>query len=535
MEDAPLTLGHALPQTLRTPLPEGASYAPNLPLRAHQLAALEKQKLRPPGYDDVFSFFDEMGTGKSATLLADWGAQSDELSDLLIVAPAGSYRNWWSPGGELDKHLSPALRFRTAVNAWISGPRKQHRDQLARFLSLRDRPRVLCVNVEALGVVEEAQNLVTEFLAAGRAMWAIDESTRIRTPDAKRTDWIVRAGEKARARRILSGLPTPRSPLDLFSQFEFLDWRILGHRDHFTFRLRYAITSKRRTGRLVKRKRKGQLVWEQETALVDLRPEDMDDQQRELYDRRQVELRLRIAPWHSRALKRDCLDLPEKIYERHEVELTDEQRRVYNQLKSQATSELDDGGYVSAERRVTQILRLHQVVVGHVTDESGAVRALKSHRAKQLMEVLEEGGEKAVIWFDHRPPLAAVAATLRKEFGENSVAEFHGGNRDTRHEDEAKWRGDKNCRFLLATVGAGGVGNNWTETDLAIYFSNSYDLEHRQQSEDRHHRIGQTRRVTYVDLVAPGTVDERILDVLREKRDMASALMGDEQYREWLR
>jgi SNF2 family DNA or RNA helicase len=513
-----LTLDHVSPQTLRTPLPKGTTYAPALPLRTHQTAALEKQKLRPPGYDDVWGFFDEMGTGKSATLLADWGGKSNELSDLLIVAPAGSYRNWWSSGGELDKHLSPSLRFRTAVNAWISGPRKQYRDQLARFLTLRDRPRVLCVNVEALGVVEEAQNLVLEFLDAGRAMWAMDESTRIRSPDAKRTDWIVRAGSKAQARRILSGLPTPRSPLDLFSQFEFLDHRILGHRSYFTFRQRYAVMEQRVVGVTFDKQsnRKLRKAW------IDV-----------AY-RNEEELKQRIAPWHSRALKKDCLDLPEKIYERREVDLSDEQRRIYDQLKSQATSELDCGGYVSAERRVTQILRLHQVVVGYVTDESGAVRALKSHREKQLLEVLEEGGEKAVIWFDHRPPLAAVATTLRKEFGENSVAEFHGGNRETRHEDEKRWKSDRGCRFLLATVGAGGVGNNWTETGLAIYFSNSYDLEHRQQSEDRHHRIGQTRRVTYVDLVAPRTVDERILKVLREKRDMAGALLGDEEYRNWL-
>ena len=511
-----MTLGLALPQMLRIPMPEGPPYIPNLPLRAHQLAALEKQKLRPPGYDDVWAFFDEMGTGKSAMLLADWGAHI--TGDLLIVAPAGSYRNWWSPEGELEKHLSPELRERTAVAAWLSGASKQHMDKLARFLALRDRPRVLCVNVEALGVVEKAQHLVEEFLASGHAMWAIDESTRIRTPDAKRTDWIVRAGGKARARRILSGLPTPRSPLDLFSQFEFLDWRILGHRSYFTFRQRYAVMEQRVVGVTFNKKgeRKLRKAW------IDV-----------AY-RNEEELQQRIAPWHSRALKRDCLDLPEKIYERREVDLTDEQRRVYNEIKSQATSELDGGGFVSAERRVTQILRLHQVVVGHVTTESGAVRALKSHREKQLLEVLEEGGEKAVIWFDHRPPLAAVAATLRKEFGENAVAEFHGGNRDARHEDERRWKGDRGCRFMLATVGAGGVGNNWTETDLAVYFSNSYDLEHRQQSEDRHHRYGQTRRVTYVDLVAPSTVDERILEVLKEKRDMASALMGDE-YKEWLK
>lgn len=485
-----------------------------------------------PRYD-AFAWIQEMGTGKTYSLLWEWAesVEEGELMDLLVIAPAGSYRNWWNGrGSEFDKHINPSLRERMLIHAWIS----KHSNQvgakavLSNFLTRHtDRPRAYCVNIEALQAPGNARDSVTEFLSRGRALMVVDESTRIKTWDAKRTDWIIRAGWAARSRRIMSGLPAPRSPLDLYSQFEFLNPKIIGTGSYFSFSQRYAKMIQIRTGRIIKLKSgvmKPELAWVVDT----------DAAGNPIY-RNQEELAALIAPHSFRVLKKDCLDLPPKVYlPKRQVEMTDEQARVYREITEQATAELDGGGYVNAERRITQIMRLRQVCGGFVTDEGGSVRALKSRRINALMEVLEEQLGKVIVWCSFDAELRAVAAALAQEYGEAAVARFWGGNAATRHEDEARWKGDPRCRFLVSTPSSGGVGNNWTAANLSVYFSNSYDLEHRAQSEDRNHRDGLAGTATYLDLVCPGTVEDKILDCLRRKIDMASALMGD-GYREWLR
>ncbi len=496
------------------------TYTPRLTPRAHQVAGRVKL-LTAPNNGVAWAWLQEMGLGKTASVLWDFGerAEAGDLTDLLVIAPAGSYRNWWVAGGELDKHLDPALRERLLVFGYRSGMGLGRIAELGWFMQQKNRPRALFVNVEALSAPGRAREAVTEFLAAGRAMMVIDESSRIRSPDSKRTDFIIRAGWAARARRIMTGLPAPRSPMDMYSQFEYLDKKILRQSSFFTFRMRYAVMKQIPIGITVTKKGECKMRY----AWVDVAYRNED------------ELAALIEPYSFRVLKKDCLDLPDKLYlpERH-VELTDEQRRVYDDLVNQATAELDGGGYVSADRRITQVMRLRQVCGGFVGEDGGGVRALKSRRVEALMEVLEEQVGKVVVWFSFVPELLAVAEALVKEYGAAAVALFYGGNAATRHGDEARWKGDPTCRFMLSTQASGGVGNNWTMGNLSVYFSNTFDLEHRAQSEDRTHRDGLVGTATYLDLVCHGTVEDKILDALRRKMDVASVLMGD-GYRSWLR
>ena len=512
------------------------TYTPRLTPRAHQIEAMRRLTLRPSGFDDVFAWFQEMGTGKTYTALNEWGARAvqNDVPDLLVIAPAGCYHNWHrdkgTPGqlgytpSELKKHLDPELYARLRTCAWISGAGVTARNEMSTFLGATDRPRAFFVNIEALSTVEKARQAVLDFLGAGRAMMVVDESTRIRAPDTKRTDWIVRAGRgefgrAAAARRIMSGLPTPKAPTDLFSQMEFLDWRILGHRSYFTFRQHYAVMRQIRTGQLKKLK-SGKTV--PATAWVDV-----------AY-RNEEELAARIAPHSYRILKSECLDLPPKLYmPPREVEMTDEQAKAYRELVSQATTELECGAAVSPKRKITQILRLHQVLQGFVKSDDGVIRYIKSNRIRALLEVLEEAAGKVVIWVSYDESVRAVTEALEREYGPGSVARYWGGNLKTRHEDEVRYLGDPRCRFMVSTPAAGGIGNTWVVGQLAVYLSGTPDLEHRLQSEDRTHRDGQTGQATYQDFYVPGTVDERIMEINREKIDMASALLGD-GYREWL-
>ena len=494
---------------------------PPPPLRNHQKTALERLREKP----EAFSLFMEMGTGKTATILAEWGERtlSGDTPDLLVIAPAGAYRNWWADRGEnrpseLKKHLDVDLYKKVLIYGWISGMGATAKNKLKQFLDSR-QPRAFFVNIEAISSVEKARQAIIDFMAPGRTMLVIDESSRIRTPDSARTDWLVRVSGKAKSRRIMSGLPTPKAPTDLFSQMEFLDVRILGHRSYFTFRQHYAVMRQIRTGQLKKLK-SGKTV--PATAWVDV-----------AY-RNEEELAARIAPHSYRILKSECLDLPPKLYmPPREVEMTDEQAKAYRELVSQATTELECGAAVSPKRKITQILRLHQVLQGFVKSDDGVIRYIKSNRIRALLEVLEEAAGKVVIWVSYDESVRAVTEALEREYGPGSVARYWGGNLKTRHEDEVRYLGDPRCRFMVSTPAAGGIGNTWVVGQLAVYLSGTPDLEHRLQSEDRTHRDGQTGQATYQDFYVPGTVDERIMEINREKIDMASALLGD-GYREWL-
>jgi hypothetical protein len=488
--------------------------------RQHQVACRQKLAQCPTGYGDVFAYEHEMGCGKTYQVLWDWyeRAVTIGITDLLVVAPAGSYRNWFrdteSTPSELTKHLPVEFRAKLKVCGWVSGPGANALRYLEAFLNNGKSPRAFFVNIEALSRPGGARKAVTQFLSTGRAMMVIDESTRIRNGKAERTDFIIRAGVFARARRIMTGLIAPRSPLDVYHQFEFLNPAILGQRSFFTFRMRYA-------------------VMKQIELFVGNKPRKVWI---DIAWKNQAELKQRMAPFSFRVLKSECLDLPPKLPAvRREIELTKEQKRVYHELVNKATAELDGGTFINAERRITQIMKLHQVVVGWITDEGKVWRPLDSDRTTELLEILEETTGKAVVWCTYDRELRAISDAVAEEYGEKAVARYWGGNTDIRYVDEERFKGDPDCRFMFATPASGGVGNNWIVANTAIYHSYTYDLEHRAQSEDRIHRDGQTAACVYIDCIAPGTVEERILKVLQDKRDMAKELMGDDDtYREWL-
>jgi len=484
----------------------------------HQSAALDAAFRAPakPCPTDVFAYLMDMGTGKSKVILDEWGegAMSGGPQDLLVVAPAGSYKNWYEDKSELQRselnvHLPPELRERMVVAGWTSGPNKSKKEALAHFLRMANkRPRALFVNVEALSSVDAARELVTEYLDQGHSYFAVDESTTIKNPRSIRTKWITQLGEAADVKRIATGLLTPNSPMDAFAQFNFLDWRILGFRSFYAFRARYAIVKK--------------------VDMGGARPVDVIVAFRNI-----EELQQKIKAYSYRVLKEDCLDLAPKTYLTRDVQHTKEQARVYRELRQNATSMLSSGKFVTVESILQQMIRLHQVNLGYVVDEDGNIHDIPEKRTDAELEVLEEHGGKAVIWtpFVHR--INRLAERFRKEFGPKSVAMFYGGNRGTRGEDEKRFLGEKECRYMLSTQPAGMRGNTWTAATLNLYDSNTHDLEQRQQSEDRIHRKGQFLPVTNMDMMTEDTVDIKFVTSLRNKINMARAITG-ESWRAWI-
>lgn len=467
---------------------------------AHQAAYLQRFWKHP-----VVALFAEMGTGKSfmlinnAALLYDRG----DINGMLIVAPKGVYRNWYK--SELPKHMPEHVSYKMAC--WSPSPRKAEKMEMEAMLNYVDGLRILIMNIEAFST-EKGVSFARTFLRVTNSFMAVDESTTIKTPNAKRTKNIIKVGREARFRRIATGSPVTKSPLDLYAQCEFLSADCLNMASYYAFQARYAVLVERR------------MATHTFKQIVGYRRLD--------------ELQKRLDNFSFRVTKEECLDLPDKVYTRREVEMTAEQRKAYDQMKLMALSVIDQG-IVSTNNALTQLMRLHQICCGHVKLDDGSEVEFPNNRIDELLAALEEVDGKVIIWANYRKDIERIKNRLQHDYGMTAVASYYGDTEaEERQEIVTRFQdpGDS-LRFFVGNPRTGGYGLTLTAAKTVIYYSNNFDLEVRLQSEDRAHRIGQTSKVTYIDLITPGTVDEHIVKALRNKINIASAVLGEE-LKEWL-
>ena len=150
------------------------------------------------------------------------------------------------------------------------------------------------------------------------------------------------------------------------------------------------------------------------------------------------------------------------------------------------------------------------------------------------MDILEETEGKAIIWAHYQWDIKDIIKEIVKVHGPGSVVDYYGLTpQDERQPNIKKFQSDPKCRFLVGTPSTGGYGITLTAANTVIYYSNGYDLEKRLQSEDRAHRIGQKKSVTYVDINAESTVDEKIVKSLRKKINIAAEVLG-EDLKSWI-
>ena len=470
---------------------------------AHQL-----EGARRLSEHNSFALLCEMGAGKSRMICMDfqYKYEREGLKNLLIVAPSGSYRNW---EGELKRWLPEELFKSVKLLTWISGKTKPK--ELKEFIAYTgDRPRVMLVNVEALSRVVAAREGVLEFLDSAPTMWAIDESQCIKSPDSARTKFILSLSDKAKWRRILTGLVAPENPLNVYSQFQFLDWNILGFRSFYGFRARYALTRK------VDFKQGGRPV----EIVVGYRNVE--------------ELQQKISKHSFRVRTADVIDLPPRIYMpiRH-VDMTMEQIKAYESMKRYAMAQID-GQYVTAQIAAAVLTKLHNILCGHVIDENGVMHDVPSNRVNSLLELLEDFSGKAIIWAPYPRFLTKIADALVEAYGPESTVRFWGEtSNEDRQQAKLRLQEDPKCRFFVSNQSVGGEGNTLTAATLVVYAANSWKNSERQQSEARAHRIGQTAPVTYVDLAVRGSMEEKLIKALRDKMDLAALISGD-KVKEWI-
>ena len=181
------------------------------------------------------------------------------------------------------------------------------------------------------------------------------------------------------------------------------------------------------------------------------------------------------------------------------------------------------------------MMRLHQITCGHLKNDDDTITEIKNNRIVSLLELLEETEGKAIIWANYVYDINQIVKAISKKYGEDSIVQYYGAIPAEQRQKNIEEFQDPNspARFFVGNPQTGGYGITLTAANNVIYYSNGYDLEKRLQSEDRAHRIGQKKAVTYVDLIAPKTVDEKIRKALRKKINIATEIMGEE-LREWI-
>lgn len=469
----------------------------------HQLKAWQENLDR-----SHYAYFMEMGTGKSKVLIdtiAHMG-NTHKIDFALIIAPKGVYKNWINK--EVPQHFPKDIRH--TMFYWEANNTKKYKDAVKAFFASQDPGvKIFVMNVEAFS--SQRGKKAGEWIAdkyGAKGLIAIDESTTIKNPKAARTKALLKISQNFKYRRLLTGSPVTKSPLDLYSQCEFLEPRLLGYDSYYAFQARYAIIQKRSMG---------SHSFQQVVGYKNL-----------------DELTNKIDGFTFRVLKKECLDLPDKLYTVRYVNMTPEQRRMYNDIAKEAMTLLEGDKLVTAMQVITQLLRYQQILSGHLKTDDGDMSEFPSQRLDAMMDCIEEASGKVIIWSRFRYDITRIEAALADEYGKKAVVTYYGDTSDADRQLAIEQFQDGDARFFVANPSTAGYGLTLTEANTVIYYANDFNLETRIQSEDRCHRIGQKNPVTYIDLICEDTVDEKIVQSLRDKINIGARVLGEEA-REWLK
>lgn len=461
------------------------------------------------------ALFAEMGTGKSksAVDIVRNRAIQDGVRKVLIICPKSILKNW-----EREILLNTGNSENVEVRI-LDGSKSQ---RVALLTLPLKRLCFFIINYEGVRILkDDLVNLDFHMIIA-------DESTRIKNFRAARTKACIAVGKKVKYKLILSGMPVTQSPLDLHSQYLFLDngemlgWSYIAFGNkYFTpaiFRCpeKHVISNKNyissdkvycyRCGKWYPHSQG--LVWKWECK-----------------DGALEEINKLIYQKAIRFTKSQCIDLPPKVYEQREIELNDEERHIYNDMNEKLKTEIQ-GEEIKASVILTKLLRLQQITSGYATDEYGVERQINNcTKLKELEDLLEEIGGKVVIWCKFIRNIKAITELLDSKnisyvtfFGETSV--------EDRDAAIQKFQNNSTMKVFVAQISTGGFGISLTAASTVVYFSLGYSLEEYEQSQDRCHRIGQVNKVTYINIIAQNTIDELVLKALTEKKSVADYVVN---------
>lgn len=500
----------------------------------HQIEGLNKANGRRN-----FGFLAEQGTGKTWMALAHAERYYDagKIDGILVAAPRGVHTNWVRR--EIPTHLSVPVQ----ALAWKGKPTsKKAKAELESFMSPWPQTgkapmKVFSINIDAFNT-KDGLHWAQTFLESGRFMFIVDESTRIKNLTAKRTKAVIELGKLAIARLILSGTPMPKSPVDLFAQFEFLKpgGALLGTNSVRAFTAQYAdlLTPDDQEYQAILRNLAGksrglpQVVRKDERGLPMFRNLDI--------------LATMIEPHVFRVKKEDCLDLPNKVYTPIYFDMTNKQRAIYEELENEYAYHYDDSETGTSEDMefvpIAARTKMKQVTSGfiNVYGDPELLAPEDNPRMevfKDLTEtIVDTSDDQFIVWAMFDEEIKQICDIMEK-LGVN-YAVYNGSTPQARREEIIDEFQAGKIRVFIGNPAAAGIGITLTAANKAIYYSCSYDNELRLQSEDRCHRIGSTgsivegregRFVTYYDLICERTIDEDIVRSLSNKTKMAAQVI----------
>jgi SNF2 family DNA or RNA helicase len=454
-----------------------------------------------------------MGTGKGVIALAtaSYLFKRGEIDAMLVVAPSGVHRNWISD--EIPTHLPEDVLAQTRCFYFDSSKANTitHKFEAKAILNHKGFS-VLAISYDGF-MTAKGKTLAWNFLKSKKVLYILDEAHFIKTPSAKRTRAIVASAKYAPYRRALTGTPVAQYPFDVYSQIKFIDenfWKGVDLDGFAAFKSHFGLWFTR---------------WQAK------KQRGFDPGYDQLLGYRNLdELKVLITAVSDRVAK-DVLGLPEKIYQKRYFDMTPKQARAYRQLTEELLVELDGECVLTAELAIVRLLRLQQITCGYIQhDVDEPVRPIdtKNPRLDCLEDICSGLSHPTIIWARFREDIRQIC----KRLGDSAVPYFGDLTDDEAEANKNKYLNGE-AQYFVATPSKGGTGLTLVNTKTVIYYSNSFKLNERLQSEDRAHRIGQKDSVNYVDIVCPDTVDVKITDALRKNFNIASQLTGD-TLREWI-
>lgn len=470
-----------------------ATFPPTYPFKTTP-RAYQKRALDLAWDKHTFAFYMDMGTGKTKTLLDLFSGYylDAKIDRVLVVTKFSTRRNWADEIGihcptECDVMILDTAKAK-AFEQWNT--------------ATDGRLKFLIVGTESLAA-GGAMALAQKFVGCStRVGMVVDEAHMIKSHSAVRSRNCLKLGLSASYRVIMTGTPVANGPMDVFMQFEFLDPNIIGIGDFYSFRNRYAVMGGFEGKQVV--------GYQNMAELIEL-----------------------VAPFVYQVRKSDVLtELPPKVYLTREVQLNDEQKRLYKEIAKRDRAVSGDQG-ITVKTVLERMLRLQEIAGGIITyernpdlynpDKFSRNRIEgKNPKIEELLAIAEENECSTIVWCRFIPEIEMVSEALRAKYGRESVVEIYGAvGEDDRHHNVKELFQTGKARFLVGNAATGGVGLNMTRAELVVYYSNSFSFTDREQSEDRAHRIGQTKSVTYIDIVAEGTVDTTVTKALLEKKNVS--------------
>lgn len=463
---------------------------------------------------EYFALFCEQGTGKTVILLAELEAlwENGEITGALVIAPNGVHRNWISK--EIPEHLS----IDSIAEYYKAGSVRQAK-RIEGMMARSGRLKVLAIGIDSVNT-KKGLSAARRFLHEERCVLIVDESTRIKNPDAARTKKVLSLRDEAAMRRIATGRPITRAPQDLYTQLEFLRPGLAGTRTYRAFVAKYCQLLPRHHP-LVQH-----IVAKSRARRVDPQVIARDDEGRPLY-RNLDHLRDLVKPFSFSVKKEDCLDLPPKIYKTIEFELTPQLQRAYNEMvQDKLFTDPETGNFVLSAANGGARMKLQQITSGFINHGSEIIGLGENPRLAMLKEIVTDIDSQFIVWARFVEEIRLIGELL-ESLG-ISFALHYGATPQDERERIIKGFQAGEFQAFVANPATAGIGLTLTAAETAIYYSNDDDLEHRIQSEDRCHRIG-TREdldhVLYIDIAAAGTVDVDIAAGLQQKLEIGDIVI----------